>query len=124
VSHAPYGEQNYRGKNTTDNKSSRYGIPISILNISGQNNAAVGHNGTDAETSQFFGRGKRNARIKIKDLKDDDKDRQIGPVGYKGLGIDTAVIMDKAVNSDPKETPCERKQNSQKVGDDKGCMSE
>jgi hypothetical protein len=61
-----------------------------ILNIAGHNDAPVGHKGTNIETPEFLGGSKGNTRVKIQNLKNKDKNRQIGPVGYKGFKIDSA----------------------------------
>jgi hypothetical protein len=50
----------------------------------------VGHKGTNVKTPEFFRRGKGYPRVKIHNLKNKYKNRQIRPIGYKGFKIDGA----------------------------------
>jgi hypothetical protein len=52
----------------------------------------MGHKRADAETPQFFGGSKGYSGIQFQNLKDKQKNRQIGPIGYKGFKINPAII--------------------------------
>jgi hypothetical protein len=87
VHHAPAYQQYNYGRKKTDNKSHGNSVKFMIFNIPGKDDPSVGHKGTNAKTPQLLRRGQGNPGIEVHNLKNQDKNRQIRPVGNKGFKI-------------------------------------
>jgi hypothetical protein len=87
VHHVPAYQQYDHGKKETDDKGHGNGVKFLILNIPGEDNPPVTHEGTDTKTPQFLRGGQGNPGIEVHNLKNQDKNRKIGPIGDKGLKI-------------------------------------